>query len=365
MGRDALAYGLAGLAWAALLYRAPDLTRGWHLPTRRAYWIILLAMAIALTIRLSPIERAIDRLAGVPNLSRLFENGSILVSIWAVQDFLLHVHRPLAPVMAAGTPIWRRHAHTWLLAGVLATMAVLFVLAPIDEAASDFWVHYADTSLVLEYRLTFLTYVGMGLVNLVRLGPRYARLTGRPTVALGLRLCATGGAIGFAYVAHEMFYVVARRLGFAYPLGHVIDPGLLRNILIAAAVAPLLVGATMPAWGERVGVPALCHWVSRYRAYRQLYPLWRDLVRASPEIALLSPPPLLDALTWRGLRLRLYRRVIEIWDGRFALRPYLDTHVTEWARRACHEAKVPPDDEPFVIEAASLAAEREDRWLGR
>lgn len=355
--RDALAYGLAGLAWAVLLYRTSHLLRGWRLPTRRALWIILLALALALTVRLSLVEPEIDRLTGVPNVARLFENGFILISIWAAQEFLLHLRLPPTPSDAAVAPTGHRHVHTWLLAASLGSMAVLFGLAPVGEATPDFWVRYAHVPLVLEYRLIFLSYLGAGLINLIRLGPWYARLTGRPAVALGVLLCVVGGVFGLVYVGHEAMYVIIRRLGFAYPFGHVVDPSALRNVLIAASLGPFLVGSTIPVWGEHPAVRALDRWIGRYQTYRRLYPLWRDLVRASPEIALVPPPPpMLDALAWRGLRLRLYRRVIEIWDGRLTLLPYIDVHVVATAQRASRAAGVTPEDEPFVVEACSLAA---------
>jgi hypothetical protein len=170
-----------------------------------------------------------------------------------------------------------------------------------------------------------------------------------------------GGAVGLAYAGHEGAYALLRRAGAGYPLEGLVDPGRLRNVLIVAALAPLLVGSTLPAWGERVGLgaalAALGRWADAYRAYRRLYPLWRDLVRVTPEVALQAPtPPALDALTWRDLRLRLYRRVIEIWDGRLALRPYLDASVAEAARRACRADGVVAQEVPYVIEAAALAA---------
>jgi hypothetical protein len=222
-------------------------------------------------------------------------------------------------------------------------------------------VGLADAPLILAYRLTYLAYLSVGLFAVVRRCARYARLTGRPAVALGLRLCAVGGAIGLVYAGHEAAYALLRRAGAGYPLAGVVDPGQLRNVLIVAALAPLLVGSTLPAWGERVGLgaalAALGRWADAYRAYRRLYPLWRDLVRATPEVALQAPPPpALDALTWRDLRLRLYRRVIEIWDGRLALRPYLDAAVADAARRACRAGGVAAPEEPYVVEAAALAA---------
>lgn len=366
LSRDALAYGLAGLAWAVLLYRTSHLLRAWRLPPRRALWIILLALALGLTVRLPLVESAIDRLAGVPNVTRLFEHGFILISMWAAQEFLLHLRLPPTPSAAAVAPTGHQHVHTWLLAASLGMMAVLFALAPVDEVTADFWVRYADAPLVLEYRLIFLAYLGAGLINLIRLGLRYARLTGRPAVALGVRLCVVGSVIGLAYVGHEAMYVIIRRLGFTYPFGPVVDPAALRNVLIAASLGPFLVGVTIPAWREHPAVRSLDRWIGRYQTYRLLYPLWRDLVRASPEIALVPPPaPVLDALAWRGLRLRLYRRVIEIWDGRLTLLPYIDAHVVVTAHQASRATGVSAEDEPFVVEACSLAFGMRAKASGR
>ena len=62
----------------------------------------------------------------------------------------------------------------------------------------------------------------------------------------------------------------------------------------------------------------------RLLAYVQLYPLWRDLHEAMPSIAL-DPPR--RWLAWRAcldLDHRLYRRAIEILDGRLALSAHLN-----------------------------------------
>ena len=360
---EGLAYALAGLAWAALLYRAPALVRGRRDGVRRALWTTLLAVALAVTVRLPPVRDAVDRLAGVPNLSQLFENGFILVGIWGVQELLVHLHRPppasgapgpsagaprpaggLAPGRPGGHGLPALPAHTWLLGAALAAMAVLFALAPVHEPAEDFWVRFADAPLMLGYRLIYLAYLSLGLLAVVRRCTRYARSTARPTVALGLRLCAVGGAVGLAYAGHEAAYALLRRAGAAYPLEGLVEPGRLRGVLIVAALAPLLVGSTLPAWGERAGLAAALAALGRradgyraYRAHRRLYPLWRDLVRATPEVALQETPPrLLDLLSGRDLRLRLYRRVIEIWDGRLALRP-----VPRRGRRGRGAARLP------------------------
>jgi hypothetical protein len=241
-------------------------------------------------------------------------------------------------------------------------MTVLFGLAPVDEDVVDFTGRYGDAPYVLEYRLIFLAYLALVGFKMIRLCWRYARLAQPPALTLGLRVVALGAAFGFGYLAHEGLRVAARRLGYGDPL-----PGsdALTRLLGAGAVGLVVVGSTMPAWGPRVGVPALARWVGRYRAHRRLYPLWRDLARATPEIALAPPrSALADALTVRDLGFRLYRRVIEIRDGGLALRPHLDPAVAEQVRAACRAAGLPEEEAEAVVEAACLAAALEAKRRG-
>jgi hypothetical protein len=58
----------------------------------------------------------------------------------------------------------------------------------------------------------------------------------------------------------------------------------------------------------------------------------------------------------RNLRFHLYRRVVEIWDGRLALRPYYDARVPEFTRARSLAAGLNEQQAAPVIEAASLAA---------
>jgi hypothetical protein len=352
-----LAYGPAALAWVAVLYRLPALRRSPRDPAIRAHLLTLLSLTVALTILLPPIYVAIDRLAGFPNLARLLGNSLVLVAGWAVQAFLYYLSYPAAQARRA------THRNGYLLLGTLVTAAVLFVLAPVDDEALEFDSLYADAPFVLEYRLVYLGYLGLALGNVVRLSWRYARLAARPPLHLGLRLVAAGWLLGLGYVGHEGLRVVAGRLGLPYPVA---DPEVLTEVLVAGVIGLVIIGTTMPAWGPRAGIPALYRWAVHYRACRRLYPLWRTLCRAVPEIALIPPRSALgDALAVRDVGLRLYRRVVEIRDGRLALRPYFDQRAADYARALCEEACLPAEEATAVVEAATLAAALRARALGR
>lgn len=358
MSRELLAYGTTVLAWAAVMYKLPALRRSPRDAALRAYWLTLLSLALSLTLLLPPVYLAVGRVIGEPNLARLLGNGLALVASWSVQAFLLHLNFPgdraTRGIRRAG----------WVLVGSLSLMVVLFTLAPLDEAALDFTRRYGATPFILEYRLVFMAYLGLALVTVVRLSWRYAALSsGRPALRLGMRLVAAGGVVGLGYAAHEGLFVLAHRLGLPYPVP---QAEIITQVFIAGAVGLTITGSTMPSWGPRVGIPALCRRVSRYATYQRLRPLWLALYRACPEIALLPPrSALADALTVRGLGFCLSRRVVEIWDGRLALRPYLDARDLERARALCERAGLLEEESRVEIEAAGIAAALRAKAAGR
>lgn len=103
-----------------------------------------------------------------------------------------------------------------------------------------------------------------------------------------------------------------------------------------------------------------------YRSLRRLYPLWMALYRATPEIALLPPPSrLADVLTLRDPTFRLYRRVIEIQDGRLALRPYADARVEDIVSDLSHGTHLGEDERRAMVEAAQVAAAIRRKAAGR
>jgi hypothetical protein len=116
-------------------------------------------------------------------------------------------------------------------------------------------------------------------------------------------------------------------------------------------LAGSLVPAVYPVWRRTV------HWVQMYRAHRELYPLWSALREITPEIALdPAPSEFHDRLRVRDLDFRLYRRIIEIRDGRLALRPFLDADVARHAREDALRSGLTDGDMEAAVEARVLAA---------
>lgn len=349
MARDLLAYVPVALAWAAVAYKLSAFLRHPGEPALRSFWFGLLALALSLTTLLPPVYLGIDRLVGIPNLARVLAHCLMVLAAWSIHMFLFHLNYP----DAQARPDRRREG---LLLGItLALLIGLFGLSDVEEESLEFTSRYADTPFIAEYRLVLLGWLGFVLANAARLSWRYAGISvSRPSLHLGLRLVAIGATVGLGYSVHGAFYLAARRFDLRYPFG---DEELVSDALLAVCLVLILIGSTMPAWGIRLGIPALHAWAGRYRACRRLYPLWRDLCRASPGIALVPPSgAVLDALTLAGTGFRLYRRVVEIRDAQLALRPHLDPRAAVHAAALCRESGMAGEEMEAVIEAARLAA---------
>jgi hypothetical protein len=85
--------------------------------------------------------------------------------------------------------------------------------------------------------------------------------------------------------------------------------------------------------------------------------LWSALYEVTPEIALdPAESEFLDRLRIRDLDFRLYRRVIEIRDGRLALRSFLDADVARRARKEALKSGLDGGRVEAAVEARVLAA---------
>jgi hypothetical protein len=164
-------------------------------------------------------------------------------------------------------------------------------------------------------------------------------------------LIAIGCIVGLLYVAEKVAYLVVVLFGGSPSAS--VESSAARLLAVTGGLL-VLAGSLVPAVYPRCRAAA--RWAGTYRAHRALYPLWSALHEITPEIALdPAASELRDRLRFRNLDFRLYRRVIEIRDGRLALRPFLDADVARRAREDALMSGQRDGDVEATVEARVLA----------
>jgi hypothetical protein len=336
----------AVLLWLAVIYESVSLTQQRSNRARRALLLTLVALALAATFFAPSVYVATQDLTGVPNLADLIARCAVLLASFGAQSLLRHLtQEPIAAIRMS-----RRRAVA--LASTMVLLVVLFMLAPVHvtgtlRLTSDF----GGSPWVIGYLVVFAGYLGIALVDVLRGGLRYAPKAGTP-ISMALRLIAIGCGFGLLYVAEKIGYLIAVLLGSSPSAA--VESSVARMLAVVGGLFVLvgsLVPALYPAWRRTV------HRVSAYRAHRELHPLWSALRELHPEIALdPASSDFRDRLRVRDLDFRLYRRIIEIRDGRLALRPFLDADVARRSREDALRRGLTGNDVEAAVEAGVLAA---------
>jgi hypothetical protein len=341
VSQTALSIGIAMLIWGSFIWKLRSL-RWWPRDTiQRSFCGALLALGLAMTVLIPPIYRGIDRVMGIPNVARLLGNCLGVVSTWSFQPVITRLLR----YQARGRGVLDS---MWLMVGTVGVMILLFGRMNIPQSApADFQERYGAAPYVAEYRIVLFVYIGLALYNLFVLSLRNGEVIRNINQAhrrLWARLQTVGWGLGTAYAANECVYVLLRRTRFARNVAY---DGLLASVLLCSFLILVLSG----------GPIELAHWVGQYRSLRQLFPLWRDLYRAMPQIAL-NPPPSerADRLAICDVSFRLYRRVTEIRDGMMALQPYIREPLGD-AQSGCGRLKTEGDESTEAAREAARIAE--------
>ncbi|GAA1025626.1 hypothetical protein GCM10009557_00250 [Virgisporangium ochraceum] len=322
-----------GLAFTLYLNR-----RRWT-PGRAGTAFAFTFVGVGMTLSVPTVGAALDRATGVNELWRLIAHLCVMGLVACAEAQLVMLAYP--PELARK----RIALRIWVSVAAGATLVAFHAVANSRTDSVTFNVEDARMPAVSAYLLVYLAAFVWYTVDIVRLAWRFARATPRPWSRRGMRLAAVGAGFGFLYCVNKAAFIVGYWAGFR-PTGE-------KNIsavLILFSCIFCAVGFTMPAWGP--AIDGARRWVGRRQAYRRLYPLWRDLVRSSPNLVL---DHRLDhgRAPLRGVDFALTRRVVEICDARLALRPWISSDA------------VPLQGNPAEEEAARIArgvdAQRDDR----
>ncbi|WP_298183371.1 MAB_1171c family putative transporter [Saccharomonospora sp.] len=295
-GFAAIAGGSARLVWA----------RGNLSPATRYLCLGVIAAGLSAALSAPGVLAAAARVEPHPNVTRLLVNCIGMVAAWCVHSLLIHL--VTEETTRARTAV-RFQAVVLVL--VITAMSVLFLSAEMTYRP-DFLDAFADLPGVYGYLLLFGGYVGWSMVRFVQLMGRYAGLTERRWLQVGMRTMQVGAGFGVAWAVHKVVASTAVfTTGSSYP-----GSSVLASALPAACVALVAVGVCIP-----VGVPAVTGLLlrtKRRRQYRSLEALWTAL---SPVIARVRP---VDTVG-QTIHERLSARVVDILDALLVLAPYRDT----------------------------------------
>jgi hypothetical protein len=286
---------------------------------------ICLWCGIAVTAGWAPVHSMIDDLSGVANLAKLVEHGSALLAATAIQFLFLHLGDP-----QRARRLMRRRLMFFTI--VFAVMIVMFWAADFPESEPlRFAERYGDLPEVGVYMLAFLAYLGVSVVDILRMSLGYARYAGT-RLKVVMRLLSAGAAFGALFVAHKALFIALKLAGVAPPWPESVATQSLTTMSVSLTCSSFVL-ATM--WKTVDDVRA---WPRRIAMYRDLHALWYLLYRAVPSIALHEPGrPEQDSWWVWGVGQRLYRRCVEIGDGLQALGPR-DLEVAAVARQRAIDA---------------------------
>ncbi|NUO55644.1 MAG: hypothetical protein HOV71_15130 [Hamadaea sp.] len=277
----------------------------------------LLAIALAATAHDPVIAQKLDSVTGDADVAALVRTLSGVAAAASVWVFATALSGPSQP-----RPYWRPRLYL-VTAAVMVALTVLFLLTVRQPGPGTFADEQSGQPTVVLYGvLSYLAYAagaGRGAV----LFWTQARRSGRTLLRAGLFvLCAAAGFF-LAYVGLRTLWLVAEPIGLRPP-----------DWLVVGQQGDLMVGFLLLAAGCALpGIAVAGDYIADYSALNRLHHLWHTLQRAVPGFVLgRTPSRLGDHLNPFNVRMRLYRRVIEIRDAQWSLgAPVDDDPTTEAA----------------------------------
>jgi len=304
---------VAAFVGLAALLRAPDLLPGSR-RDRQGLALALSGLAVGTTALVSPVYAVLTRLTGVTNIGEPIARTALMTCAVGILGMVGHF-AVRAGAGADGSAArrgrwgWVRRRRTWLAVAVIV-LWTCFVVGPQGQQVQSYMVTFAEVPAVSVYTLVFVAFVGGAFAELLRLGWRM-RTTMTGHLATSGRLITFGAASGCLYVVLRVVGLGAVGADRPSMLAALAWPG----AVLAAVASILLVAGTL--WLAAVArARATSDGLTAHAKSVRLYPLWSDLVRLRPSVALdPDPGPVREVLAVRTGAWRLYRRVIELLDA--------------------------------------------------
>ncbi|SDZ23616.1 hypothetical protein SAMN05421504_11119 [Amycolatopsis xylanica] len=320
------------VVWCVLILRTPAMLRD---ARQRPLWFVLAAFALGSVVIQSSVGATINRLSGDPQLNNLVQGlwGILVTAI--MLEFVLRLANP-AP---------EGRSRTARIAWAAVTACAMTAAYALCEPEGRFNPKPSGDIPFTAYALFSAIYlVGSVVLMTWTLWCHLALVKARTLVA-GLAMIALGNAAQIPFVAIRTL----QRVTTEVPPGWGRAAFILSSVWFIAVPLGCVVAALEPV---RV---AMVYWCRRTR----VYPLWRRLREATPELAT-DPPPswLRDAVATRHQWERLHRRVVEIRDSiGFLHDAWASPELLERARRHA-ETEAAGDREQITLACWLAATER-------
>lgn len=351
-----VAAAVAAMLWAVALAQFPS-HRG--VPARRRVWYTMILLAMIGTLEPHVVSARLGRLTGLPNCADLVQH---LLSVTAATL----ARHSVASILGAEPEVPRaaRRARTLAAGATVIVLCCLFAVSPaagtpIDSTRfADFPMQFAANPAVIAYWVVFAGYLGSTFVVVTRVTWRYGRAVPHTPLGHGLLLVAAGMTVGLCYLVQSTAVLAVSATGVHDAFVSSALPITLG--LFAAMLLLVTVGCALPSVRGWPVVRA----AGRYWSLRRLYPLWYGLWKAVPDIALDPVTPWSDRLDPRDLRMRLYRRVIEIRDGYLALYPVAVPGIEERVAVDARIRRLPSQDRATIAVAVRFELARRAELRG-
>ncbi|ROQ70225.1 hypothetical protein EDD93_4736 [Streptomyces sp. 840.1] len=346
---DVLLWAVPVVMTATTLWRLPSLWNGDAL--QRALWMSCAGFAAALWCRVPPVKFALDHSA-VTDLSALLK---YLTSFGALAAGLKYVIGAYGGPSGRGTPPrhmtvsgWvSRIAHGFAFVWLAILVVLFFTAVDRSEPSTDFAADHAGqwgAGLFLTVAYAYLGAVaGVACFQWARAGWRAEYRSLR----IGLAFMSAAMLIYTVYPAMRIITVWEPTGATAATMRMIADSVTLTVALLFA------VGAAIPS------TIVLSERWAAWRTYQKLFPLWSDLVRQFPHLAVQpAGSRLREALRlWAPLSMRLDRRIQEIANAVEHLRQHATPELFPCAQRLAEDHDDPePAAEAYWISAALASA---------
>ncbi|MFJ2929831.1 MAB_1171c family putative transporter [Streptomyces massasporeus] len=322
--------------WFALVLRARPALRQ---PHQRGLWLTVLAAAVAITLfqpevvgRLTHAGVELHTVALTRNLIGVLSAGLVLlfmVDSTRVRRLRLSVAAGLTTVMGALVALD-------LLQGDHPRESVTSVQGPADPAFS-YWLILIVAHLVGDAVALVVCW-------------SYSLRTGDRDLVWSLRLFAAGSVLALVFWCGYLWHLYGGTSAMLPYLSLIIG---VHGCIRAASLLVPTATAVVRSW-------------SALRVTWRLWPLWRDLVSAVPQVALASPQRtrLQEVLRPRSpLALQAHRQTIETYDALLDLQRFVQPGAYEEALRHARRAGVPEHRLAAAALAGALGQARRARLV--